>query len=329
MSKSRKSGKSGRSVDEIYGAMGRGTLFFFDPFKLTVVGLDKPDGDNVLADPDRVGLGWDEGMVQSLLDVGMVSPVSFRKNGTRRDGSPNSEVVVGRDRVMSCREAWRRARASGVPEEDLPPVTAVLSKGSEEEDLLAIMLAENLVRRSEGPLSAARKAARLFRMTKDKKRTAFRCRVTVQTLDDWFAVLDLHPKVQAMVERGEVGAGNAVELLRGVQLEDQPAAMVELVAAGKVVGLAARSEVLRRRAGQPAPGSEGEEAAGEVEVLELPPKRAVRRFRAVLEDSPLDVGYTHKQVLGLVDFLLDGKPLRGPLRSVWSRAAEARAPGKK
>jgi ParB family transcriptional regulator, chromosome partitioning protein len=314
----------GTPIDEVYGAEKHETLLRFNPFKLTVVGVDCDDRGHVLADP-RVSLGFDEEMVQTFMAMGNIVPIAFRKNGKKSNGQPNTEVVFGRGRVLSMREAWRRMRKAGVPEKDLPLIRGVKSDAKTEEEFLAEILVENHVRRPETIIGTARKAHRLYLINHDMKRTAERCKVSVQTLGEWFKMLALAPVVQKWIEDGGSGYA-ALDLLKDVPAEQQPARWAELVAAGKVKGLAAASEVQEQRQQQRNPAPKATDGEPPAEPVRLPRKREIRQFREVLGGVDRDQTYTRDQVKGLVDFLVDGKPLRGPLRSVWGRALEALVP---
>ncbi len=83
----------GSDAKKGYNAEGRTDLLHMNPFKLTIVGLDDTAlseeeltdlaAMRVLADPDRVALGYDEAMVESIIALGIIQPIQIRKNGNR------------------------------------------------------------------------------------------------------------------------------------------------------------------------------------------------------------------------------------------------------
>lgn len=335
----------GDPIQKTYGATDkRTTLFYFKPYELVIVGLDVPDDpDSPVSDPDRIALGIDEGRVRDIMAHGVRVPVSMRKRkGPGEDpDAPRSEVVAGRGRVMDAREAWDRMKAAGVPEADLPLVPAVATKGSDK-DILSIMIVENLLRRQETVLSSARKAKRYLAVclgearaandggepTKAQEKaaraeTAAVCGINVKTLADWLAVLELHPGVQKLIEQKRVSAYVAVDLLDGVPYEQQPAKMKALIEENRARGNAADAEVEARRGGvDPESGAEEDaEPDAPEERPALPGRRLLRKFRdRFSEVVPKDMTFTRVQVGNLLDFVLAGKALKGPLRQVWTGA---------
>ena len=332
----------GTPVNEIYGAMEkRATLFHFSPFELTIVGLDRSDEGSVLADPDRIE-SVDEDMVASIQAQGIDSPVKFRKNGNRPDGKPNVEVVFGRNRVMACREVWKRMRKAGVKDIDLPVVPAVLFKGSEA-DALAVMITENLVRKEETPLSAAKKAARFYALTKDLPRTALVCKVSVDTLKLWFAINALSPAVHEKIKRKDVSAHMAAKLLKDTPVEEQAKVLDDLIARGAVKGLAAESELKAQAARGNAPAARGNAPATNAPVTNVPLPASAGKGKkaspsATTDDDPivlpgkrdlrrlleeLDVKGEERFLYAraVLAFALDGTPLKGPLRTAWKHAS--------
>lgn len=315
-----------------YGATDRReTVFYFKPQDIVIVGLDVPDGDSVLSDPDRVAMGFDEGMVQSIMAQGINTPVTIRKNGNKPNGDPNTELVAGRGRVMACREAWKRLAKAGVAEADMPLVPAIRTRG-EQADVMAIMLAENMVRRAETPLSIARKAKRFYTVTRDKARTALVCGVTTQTVESWLRLLELAPAVQTMIETGKVSATAALTVLKDVPVEDQGKRLLELMAEGKVQGLAAQVEARRTRADAPpvdrgAKNGHARPDDGEDDAPVVPTKRAIRRFRQefTMRFAKTET-FTAAQVAQILDLVLDGQPLRGPLRQAWASSQKPAKP---
>ena len=326
----------GSDAKKAYGCSGRGEklVFNYGDKSLVIIGLDVEDPGNVLNDPDRVAEGFDEGMVQDIVARSPdLTPILVRKNGTLADGvTPRVEVVYGRGRTMSIREAWGRMLKAGVAVKDLPTLSATSVSGASDAELLEMMLAENLQRREEGPLSAAHKAVRLLNLyagmtpptREDRKRVATVCHISVKTLGDWEAMVKLSPGAQKLIRAGKVGAHRvsayaAVDLLRGIPVEEQEARLRSLAEQGKASGLAAELEARRGRA--PAEESPADGAEVSETPVALPTRKAIRKFRGFFgKGGAASDTFTRTQVANLLDHFLDGKPLRGPLREAWVTA---------
>ncbi len=336
------------SYAESLGAERRGDVLHFNPFKVVIVGLDVEDPENVLDDPDRVAESFDEVTVQDVMARGVDTAIKVRRNGKHLDGSPRWEVVFGRGRTMACREAWERLGLKALPAGDPALVKYLLPAGrtdAKDAELAEMILAENLQRREEGPLSAAKKAAKLLALkligadanrAGAMKSVAVTCHINVKTLRDWLAMAELAPEVQALVRAKKVSAYAAVDLLRGVDPAEQGAKMRQLIKDGKATGIAAEHEAkrLQRPEAEAAePEEAGEPAAAKVV---LPTRRALRKLRDYMAKVvEAKATFTRTEVVNLLSFALDGKALRGTFRGVWGDATSkkekpargAQAPG--
>jgi hypothetical protein len=288
----------------------------FRPYDLVIVGLDceVTDENRVLADPDRIDLLVTREAAQDVLDRGIDTPIKVRKRGNVH------EVVYGRQRVRTARVAWDVEEKDGIPEAERTLVPATFAPdGLTDLDLRRMVVGENLARQNEDVVSAARKAQSLLDLGDKKGTVAELCRVSEKTLRDWLKLVKLHPDVQEMVRRGEVGFVNAVDLMAGVSKEKQPAEMRRLITEGKATGLAAEAAVAAKNGHGKA---DEDDADGEVdEKPALPGKGATKRFAAYFAaEVHKDDVYTRKQVSNLLDHVLYGAPLRGPIREHWKRA---------
>ena len=291
----------------------------FKPYVPVIVGLDVPvdDENRVLEDPDRINLEVTREAVQDVLDRGIDTPVKLRMRG----GVP--EVVFGRQRIRTARVAWDVEEKQGIPlgERTLVPATFV-PEGISDLDLRRMVVGENLARQNEDVVSAARKAQSLLDLGDKKSTVAELCRVSPETLRDWLKLVRLHPEVQELVRAGHVGFVNAVKLMAGVKKDAQPDDMRRLIVAGKAVGLAAEAEIaVRSGRGKP---DESDVGGEDDDKPALPGKRALKQFAAYFAENvhPKDV-FTRQQVGNLLDHVLYGTPLRGPIREHWQRALPA------
>lgn len=287
----------------------------FRPYDLVIVGLDceiTPEN-QVLADPDRIDLEVTNQQAQDVLDRGIDTPIKVRMRGKV------PEVVFGRQRVKTARVAWDVEERDGIPEAERTLVPATFApEAATDLDLRRMLVGENSARQNEDVVTSARKAQSLLDLGDSKRDVAQLFRVSMSTLRDWLKLVKLHPDVQEMVRRDEVGFVNAVALMRGVSREKQPVAMQKHIEDGTARGLAAGAARAEKNGhGRP---EEGDEDAQETRVA-LPGKKALRTFAQHFKDNVhKDDVYTRRQVSNLLDHVLYGTPLRGPIREHWQRA---------
>lgn len=199
----------GRGLDALLGGAMPGTGFERDgqlrslPLEYLHSGKFQP---RVEMDPDAL-----EELTLSVRAQGVVQPIVVRADA---DGI-HFEIIAGERR-------WRAAQAAGLAE--IPAVVRTV----DDETALAMSLIENIQREDLNPIEEAKSLQRLieeFDMTHELAADAVgRSRAMVSNL---LRLLDLHPNVRAMVERGEVGMGHARALL-GLSGEGQLGAAKEV-----------------------------------------------------------------------------------------------------
>ena len=286
----------------------------FGPYDLVIVGLDcevTPEN-AVLADPDRIDLEVTNQQAQDVLDRGIITPVMVRMRGKV------PEVVYGRQRVRAARVAWDVEERDKIPESERTLVPATFAPdGVSDLDLRRMLVGENSARQNEDVVTAARKAQSLLDLGDKKRDVAQLFRVSDSTLRDWLNLVKLHLEVQEMVRREEVGFVNAVALMRGISREKQPAVMRKHIEDGTARGLAAGAA----RAEKSGHGRPEEDDGESAERVALPGKKALRAFAEHFKANVhKDDVYTRRQVSNLLDHVLYGTPLKGPIREHWERA---------
>jgi ParB family chromosome partitioning protein len=311
----------GSDAKKAFNAIGRDELLWFAPETLTIV----EDETSALADPDRLAGPPPEWLVESIMADGIDVPIIVRLNGKRDDGTPIVEVVNGRQRVRSAREANKRIAAANkklAPDERAEPirVPGVRTRG-EDHAMLAKMVRTNVLFVEETPLSKARKAARLLEMGRSYDEVARQFGVKEGTIKSWEALLGLDASVQKAVETGELPpttAGKLAELPR----EEQKTALAKMRADGALKGKSGREAALRA-AGKDRGKTEPQEGGAAI-----PSRVWMKRLAAELDAHALGDGsatdqniHGAKQVLAL---LLEGKkPRGGPVAEAW-RALQKR-----
>lgn len=190
----------------------RGNVFWLDPFGVVIVGIDTEDGpDHPLYDvTDRHQI--DEGMVLSILDIGVKETILVRK--VADDNEPKGyrvEIVDGRRRVLHAREAHERAKKSGDPSTVLVP--AMLDRGNDR-TLEKVSVALNSIRRDDLVMAKAEKAARMLRRNGgDYTDVAIAMGVTEKTIRT-YEKLDggAGAKLRKAINEGSISASAAVRL---------------------------------------------------------------------------------------------------------------------
>jgi ParB family chromosome partitioning protein len=226
----------------------RGTVFYLDPDNLLII----EDKDHALYDP-RIEKPLSEPFVRSIMARGVLEPVIVRKNGEQ------PEVVDGRQRVRGAREANRRLRAEGASPVSIPILLWRGDDGAAFET--AIVLNEQ--REDDTPLARAKKANILLQRGRSDSDVAEIFGVSTVTIRAWVELLDLHPKVQAAVEQGQISASNAVSKLGTLPREKQIEVLTELGAHGNN-GVSVRKAV--------------EKAGGKAGAKPLPGKKQLRKL---------------------------------------------------
>jgi ParB family transcriptional regulator, chromosome partitioning protein len=316
----------GSDAKKAFNAIGRDELLWFAPETLTIV----EDETSALADPDRLAGPPPEWLVESILADGIDVPIIVRLNGKRDDGTPIVEVVNGRQRVRSAREANKRIAAANkklAPEERAEPirVPGVRTRG-EDHAMLAKMVRSNVLFVEETPLSKARKAVRLLEMGRSYDEVARQFGVIEKTIKSWEALLGLDVSVQKAVEQGELPPTTATKLA-GLPQAEQKAALEKMRADGALKGKSGR-EAAERATGRDRGKTEPEEGGAT-----LPSRVWMKRLRAELGSpgdgtsiADLDELAAAEQTgaMKVLALLLDGKkPRGGPVAEAW-RALQKR-----
>lgn len=236
------------------GAVRRGNLFFYDPDSLEM----EEDEEGALFD-ERVKMKLPEVFINDIAR-GIHTPITVRKEGERKDGTPIIRIVKGRQRVKAARIVNERLRKEGMPEDQLLLVPATFKKM---DDIAAIemMLSENEMRFEDEILTKARKAQRALDRGVDPQRVADLFKVDTQTINKWTSILECTPKVQEAFSKGFLTIGACKQLAR-LPRKEQDAKLEEILAQAKELVVdqakAEQAKVQKVKADKAAQVSQGE-----------------------------------------------------------------------
>lgn len=209
----------------------RGTLWYFEPQELTVVGHDTDEQEHELC--HHASNQFDAEHYQEYIDFmrlrGVVKPIVFRRDGDRIlvvDGRTTTRVA----RVVA--PLWAQDRkAEGLKGDDLKlRIPAVVRKGTADE-LFCDSRAANRRRTEDDLMEEAKDVARLVNNGASTEQAALRLGMPPARAKQLQALLSLHPKVQRKVGAG-VSLDAAVKLAKLPELE-QVAKLAEIQATGE------------------------------------------------------------------------------------------------
>lgn len=255
--------KAGSQADGV-----RGTLWYFDPHELDIVGFDTDDQDHELCDhaSNTFDAEHYEEYIQYMRLNGIDKPVLFRRDGERK------LVVEGRTTTRVARVVaplWEQdRRAEGLKGDACKLlIPAVVRRGTADE-LFCMSRATNRRRPgSDDPVEEARAVARLVKNGATEEQAAVRLGLPPARAKQLLALLSLHPKVQRQVGAG-VSLDAAVKLAKLPEAA-QVAKLAEIQATGEKPTARAVTNKLREGSGR-AP----------VET----PAQKLKRLTAVVED---------------------------------------------
>ncbi|HEX6052765.1 MAG TPA: hypothetical protein VFZ21_26045 [Gemmatimonadaceae bacterium] len=172
----------------------RGSLWYFDPAELTIVGFDTGETEHELCDAQSNAFDAEhyEEYINYMRLNGIDKPVIFR----REAGTGRKLVVEGRTTVRVARVVaplWEKDQGEPLR------VPAVVRQGTADE-LFCTREATNRRRPgSENALRDAQAIERLMRNGATREQAATRLGIPVERAPKLLAVLQLHPKVQRQV----------------------------------------------------------------------------------------------------------------------------------
>lgn len=208
---------------QLFENVKREQIFWLDPDDLTVVGIDTDDGIEHDLVNHRVEFlkrnGVSQQMVDSIKVDGVLQPIVVRKNGER------TEVMLGRNRTLSAREANKQAGYERDHEERIH-VPCLNRKNNESHSVLGIVETENNVRLDDDAMTRAKNARRLLDRGMTEKAVSIKMGTTVVGLQNLLKVLELSPVMQKAVEEREVPWSAAITFV-DLSHEDQAAKLEE------------------------------------------------------------------------------------------------------
>lgn len=177
----------------------RGTLWYFEPHELTVVGFDTDEQDHELchhASNKFNAEHYDEYVAYMRLH-GVVKPIVFRRDGNRVlvvDGRTTTRVA----RIVA--PLWEQDRkAEGIKGDAAKlRIPAVIRRGTADE-LFCASRAANRRRPEDDHTEQAKDVARLINGGATPEQAAVRLGLPVARTKQLMAVLQLHPKLQRRV----------------------------------------------------------------------------------------------------------------------------------
>lgn len=274
----------------------RTQLFHLDPADVVVIGWDTTDGPEHDLWDKRAKLPVDEKMAANMAFLGKVlEPISVRNGDT-------VETVFGRQRVKAARRANEILRERGAEPILIP---CQIDRGTPGR-VIGMMISENAHRQGMSPMEEAVLLARYMDHGNTEQEAAdLLGGVTLQTVRNRLALLDLDSSVQKLVEDGKLSATAAGKLAK-LKREDQKVEAKKLVESGATtVAAAGRAVKARKNGGDGGPVAPSKRVlrrvlegnAGLDEDEQLPPE-FVRGIRFCLGDlSPAAV----KNLTSLMD----------------------------
>ena len=191
---------------KIHESAIRGDGWRMPPEKIFIVGRDKRtdgriDGPEHPLWQDRATFDPHEDTVFSLMEGGLIEPVVVLEVGDY------IELVAGRDRVISGREANRRRVEAG-----LEPMVFRVEVRRSLKDAIRVKASENAIRRDLTPLQKAREVERALNFGLTEAEAARAMGVDAGTLKRWLKLLSLDPAVQGALDEGQITQGAALAL---------------------------------------------------------------------------------------------------------------------
>jgi hypothetical protein len=218
--------KSGSQAD----VGSRGTLWYFLPDELTIVGHDTDEQDHELCHHASNVFRAEE--YQEYIDYmrlnGVVKPIVFRRDGERVlvvDGRTTTRVA----RVVA--PLWEQDRkAEGIKGDDAKlRIPAVVRRGTADE-LFCASRAANRRRPEDSEIEQAKDVAKLVNNGVTEAQAAARLGLPVARAKQLLAVLQLHPKVQRRV--GADLSLDAAAKLAKLSQPEQLAKLAEIASTG-------------------------------------------------------------------------------------------------
>lgn len=223
----------------------RGTLFLVDPALCTIVDADET---HPLYDPSAKHRLPDAGMIASVEELGVITPILLRPDGDRY------EVIAGRRRVRAA-IAVNATRTNG----ERIKIPAIIRRG-DDGDLVAAVIVENLQREDLTPSQQASAFGHAMRFGLDEGTLARKIGVSPAVVRNRLKLLDVRAEVRDAVDAGRIGQDVALQLAQ-LPRADQDAALAAAQEHG-MAGPQARKLVRGLRQGKsPADAVEGARTA--------------------------------------------------------------------
>jgi len=193
----------------------RGTLFYMDPDKLTVV----TDQSSPYYDP-RVRLPVDDALVNSAITVGIYEPVIVT---VLEQGKERIAIVVdGKQRVRAAQAAKELLRKQGNTKRANTIVVPVIGEKKMDDALVdTLRVTLNELRQETPPLMRAEEASRMVARGSPLAAVAELFQVKPQTIQAWIKVHKASASVRKAVQQGAITMTQAENVVAGQTDEEQ------------------------------------------------------------------------------------------------------------
>jgi ParB family chromosome partitioning protein len=213
----------------------RGVLFQVAPEDVVLAGIDYETGPEDVAYNPRNTMPVDEGLVESIMRLGVLQPIGVIKG---RNGSSQPVVLFGNQRVRAAREANVRLKAAGKPLVLVPCQSPL--RGFEESELSEAAIAENEHRRETTALAKSELAGlHLKRCGGNFKEAAKAFGVSDNHFRQLIKLKEATPTVKRAIEAGKIGTSAAMEIAT-LPPDEQADRLEEVIEAGGTVEEAKR-----------------------------------------------------------------------------------------
>lgn len=275
----------------------RGTLWYFAPNELTIVGHDTDEQEHELCHHASNAFAAEryEEYINYMRLHGVVKPIVFRRDGDRVlvvDGRTTTRVA----RVVA--PLWEQDRkAEGLKGDDCRlRIPGVVRKGTADE-LFCASRAANRRRPEDSPVEQAKDVARLVNNGSTEEQAAVRLGISAARAKQLMAVLSLHPKVQRQVGAG-LSLDAAAKLAKLPEL-DQVKRLDEFKAQGEKPTARAVTNKLREGSGKAPAETPAKRIASALQALDV-----LSKILPELSDDPATLRDAAERIIERITAIL-------------------------
>lgn len=188
-------------------AKGKRDVYMFDPDDLVIV----TDPKSPLYD-ERAELPLDEALVLNIMFApdgvpqGVLEPILVARNAE----TGKVEVIDGRQRVKSAREANKRLKKQGLE----PIRVGAMVQRANSHRLMGMLISSNEHRQADTPLGRAKKAQRYIDLGRDEAEVGTLLGITKGSVKNLLSLLDAPAAVRNAVESGKITTSDGYKLAK-------------------------------------------------------------------------------------------------------------------